>query len=165
MRASLKVLTVGAAFLLALIVEFGVWLFGPDRVDVGRYKLESGVEVHLFIEADWEVGDLLYHTVQRDGREVVRKTYLSNHDRKDTFRTYTAASADMSVVGLWAETADVFILYHIPSGESWPRLRDDEVSYTPEVRQKWHSRYLLLRASSHALPVPSYFQEAANEQR
>ena len=71
----------------------------------------------------------------------------------------TAASVDGSVIGLWAagEAEDVFVLYHVPTGESWPRLRDDEVSITPSAREKWYSRYALLKANHPDLPLPNYF--------
>ncbi len=154
MSASIKSLIVRVLCCLAFLGAVGVWLVGPNRVEVGRYELESGAVVHLFIQADWDVGDLLYYTITKDGAEVVRETYLTNHDRRGKLRIYTATSADRSVVGLWADRAELLVLYHVPSGESWPRLRDDEVPSAPEVLEKWHSRYQALRASSQSLPAP-----------
>lgn len=154
MTTSIKSLILGVLCCLAFIGAGGMWLVGPNRVEVGRYELESGVVVRLFIQADWDAGDLLYYTVTKDGAEVVRETYLTNHDRKSKLRIYTATSADKSVVGLWADTAEVLVLYHLPSGESWPRLRDNEVAHTPEVLENWYSRYQALRANSPSLPVP-----------
>lgn len=163
MRAPFKALAIAATCLLALVIAFAIGLFRPDREDLGHYRLESGVEVRLFVEADWDVGDLMYYSIRRNGEEVVRTTYITNHDCKERLQVHTAASTDKSVVGLWADGTDVFILYHIPSRESWPQLRDDEVSYTPSVEEKWHARYLTLRRSHPELPVPSCFREAANK--
>jgi hypothetical protein len=138
------------------ILLIGIVGCAPPPFQVGRYQLESGVEVELFIEDDQDdVGDLLYYRVFQDGREVVPQTYLVNHKRNVPIQVQTGASADKSVVGLWSDTFEL-ILYDLGSGESWPRLRDDEVSYHPTVQRKWSQRYRLLKESCE-LPHIAYF--------
>lgn len=140
-----------------LLLLIGIVGCTPPPFQVGRYQLGSGVEVELFIEDDNDdVGDLLYYRVFKDGREVVPQTYLTNHKRNVPIQVQTGASADKTVVGLWSNNAFELILYDLGSGESWPRLRDDEVSYYPAVQQKWSQRYKLLKESCE-LPHIAYF--------
>ena len=59
---------------------------------------------------------------------------------------------------LWRER--VLVIFDAVSSESWPRLRGDEVSYDPVVRQKWIDRYNRLRLENPSLP--QYFTESAS---
>lgn len=160
MFTRLRVLAICCSCFLGLVIILHSEIFSTERVDLGHYKLASGIEVTLSVRNDLDVGDVLYYAIQKDGVEVVRTTYITNHDRSDPLRVHTTASADQAVLAFWAEDTDLFILYHVPSGESWPRLRDDEVSYAPSVVAKWHARYLVVRGNNPKLPVPMYFREA-----
>ena len=70
---------------------------------------------------------------------------------------HQGVSADGSVVGIWspASARDLIVLFHLPSGESWPGLRDDESLMMPEVKDKWRARYALLRQRYPELPTPA----------
>lgn len=165
MSVSRKAIFAGAILLLFPLVGLWVWLNFVLRAEFGRFAVEPGVEFRLLIEHDWDVGDTLLYEVRESGVEKVPKFYLCNHDRHRKLTILTASSKDGAVVGLWAKenaTGDfpVFILFHLPSGESWPRLRSDEVSYDASVRAKWLERYLSLRRDSPDLPAPTYFTTA-----
>jgi hypothetical protein len=145
-----------AGFCYSLLL-IGIGGCAPPPFQVGRYQLASGVEVELFIEDDQDdVGDLLYYRIFKDGREVVPQTYLTNHSRNEPIQVQTGASADKSVVGLWSHDAVELILYDLGSGESWPRLRDDEVSYQTAVQRKWSQRYKKLKETCELPPI-KYF--------
>jgi hypothetical protein len=62
---------------------------------------------------------------------------------------------------LWSE--GLFIIFDATSGESWPRLRADEVSQDPAVKQKWVTRYNQLVLENPNLP--RYFTDEDNGSR
>ena len=51
---------------------------------------------------------------------------------------------------LWGK--GVFIIFDVAGGESWSRLRDDEISYDLVVLQKWVDRYNRLVIENPSLP-------------
>ena len=154
-----KLLALGASGVFVLVLALGVLLRCSEHADLGTYVLAPGVKVHLFVEFDWDCGDGLYYSIWKEGNEIIPTTFLNDRDRDAPLSVSTAASSDGSVLGLWAEgEADgdfpTFVLLHLPSWESWPRLRDN----------KWLNRYSLLLSEHRDLPVPTYFREAANQQ-
>lgn len=67
-----------------------------------------------------------------------------------------------TLIGLYNQTSvdsnsPIFIVLDMESGESWPRLRNDEVSYSPAVKAKWRDRYIILAATNANLPKSTYF--------
>jgi hypothetical protein len=141
----------GAA--LAALVLLGLaywWLASPDREEYARYSFPPDVEVRLFIESDFDHAPSLYYEIRKGRRLAVRATYLGPAPEKPLdFRT--ASSPDGSIDAVWAP-GEITILYHRPSGESWPRLRDDETSDMPAVRANWRARFDLIRQTG--IPVP-----------
>ena len=164
-RISRAGIWIGLACLVVLPVTCILELVLPDRATMGRYRFVNGVEIKLFVENDWETGDHLYYRIIRNGKEVVQMTYLTAHDRKTPLVVHTATSADNSVVGLWVVGSedDTFVMFHVSSGESWPRCRDDEASHAPPVKTKWNERYRLLRRADPALSIMRNFAEVDGE--
>lgn len=63
-----------------------------------------------------------------------------------------ASSPDGSIDALWSE-GEFTILYHRPSGESWPRLLAHETSLQPSVRAKWRARVAGIPSFPELIPT------------
>jgi len=167
MKVALKVLGIAAACIAGLfaIAYGGLWFLfwlAERPHTIGEYEIGSGAKVELFIRADSDVGDCLYYRVERHGEELVHTTYLANHERHKDLDIKLFKSSDGSLIGLHSSEPEgedmiVFIIVDLESGESWPRLRDDEVSYAAHVQRKWNERYSKLKMDNPTLPRPTYF--------
>jgi hypothetical protein len=85
----------------------------------------------------------------------VQQTYIGSDPNFSTNFDLNMVTADNgSLVCVFDRNAsnDLVILYDAPSGESWPRLRDNEVSYQPSVRAKWDSRHARLKKAYPGIP-------------
>lgn len=137
------------------------WLLTRSvRDDLRSFSFKPDVEIDLFAESDIDSSPLLYYEVRRAGRLVSPRYVVGAIPDDDRVRRIRkGSSADGSVVALWSPPASeghhsLLILYHLPSGESWPRLLEAEVASQPAVRLKWRARYALLRQDHGELPSP-----------
>lgn len=152
-----------AAFLVLAMAVLWLFLWQADQpVSLGKYPLAPGVQVEFLVESDWDVGDCLYYRVIKDGKQVVHMTYLTNHDRNMALDITTFRDANLTVAAAHGRPPldpnfPVLVIFDLESGESWPRLRDDEVSHDPAVKAKWQRRYASLLADNPDLPRPHYF--------
>ena len=149
----------GGVLAVAVLLAVTVWLFfRPEHEDLASYSFEPDVQIRLFAESDFDRPRTLYYEVRREGRVVSPGTMIGlAPEGISPVGASTGSSADGSVVAVWSSSTarglDSFvILYHLPSGESWPRLRDDETASQPAVQAKWRARYALLRQRYGALP-------------
>lgn len=145
----------------------GLWFIftSSATVTIGKYDLGKGIEVKLFIESEgWDpLVETLHYRVKKDGRELVPTTVLGHHHGNDPVEMASFRTDDGSLVGLHrtpTTSSDclVFIMIDVESGESWPRLGDDESSSDPAVIAKWRRRYSRLKARNRDLPCATYFE-------
>ena len=164
LKATARVLawTAAAAALAAsFALLFFWWLFRETREVVASVEFAPDVEIQLLAIDDFDVGSTLTYEVLSSGRPITLGSGawlgLAPWDSGISLDVHQGVSADGSVVGIWspASASDVFVLYHRPSGESWPGLRDDESRSMPEVMSKWRARYALLRQRHPELPTPA----------
>ena len=152
-----KVLGCTLGAVLAAIGLLGLaywWITSPDREEYARYSFPPDLEVRLFIESDFDHAPSLYYEIRKGRRLAVPATYLGPApEGEKPLDIRTASSPDGSIVAVWAP-GELTILYHRPSGESWPRLRDDETSRMPAVRAKWRARFDLIRRQHAGIPLP-----------
>ena len=138
---------------LGLLCLASWWILRPQRQEYARYSFAPDVAIRLFIESDFDEPESLYYEIRKGRRLVVPATYLGPApDGEKPLGIRTASSPDGSIDALWSK--EFTILYHRPSGESWPRLLYDETSNQPAVRAKWRTRFGLIRERHAEIPVP-----------
>lgn len=159
-RSILIAVITGAIFLTVTGLCIVPVLFGQSHhiatVDFGtHYSVRLWNEYPNLKNWDPDISSpSIYYEITRFGKIIVPKTWLGldfNY-KYDIRYAYDASKTLICVYDthLWDE--GLFVIFDMRSGESWPRLRDDEVSYDPQVTQKWISRYRLLILENPDLP-------------
>ena len=101
----------------------------------------------------------IYYEVKESGRVVTPTTYIGN-DNGAQPHTYTSFFAEgeslVAVLETTATPAEIVIMQDFNSGESWPRLRENEVAREEFVKRKWQGVYERLRRENPQLPEPEY---------
>jgi hypothetical protein len=101
----------------------------------------------------------IYYEVKESGRVVTPTTYIGN-DNGNQPHTYTSFFAEgeslVAVLETTATPAEIVIMQDFNSGESWPRLRENEVAREEFVKRKWQGVYERLRRENPQLPKPEY---------
>ena len=106
---------------------------------------------------------MVYYRVDAGGREVVGATFLEHDDGGEyRFRVALADGGRLACVYEVTRAADnhnFLLMYDAESGESWPRVRDNETNQRPSVVAKWRGRFRRLKAEHPELPSPEPFDE------
>jgi hypothetical protein len=157
---------IAVLILLSLIYFCSV---GVTGILYGTYQLikttdlSHGYSIKVWKESLGLLGDWdpdipyasIYYQIEKQGDIAVPKTYLHlDFDYTFDFKVVFAESNALACLydtKLWTE--GLYIIWDQGSGESWPRLRDDEVSYEPSVQQKWADRYTRLKRENPILPA------------
>lgn len=131
------------------------------RDPVASHAFGDGYRIRVWWQysAIWDWDDVpephLFYDVTRNGQTVVPETWLHLDLGEDQdFDVATAAADGGNLVCVYDRNAfkRLFILFDVRSGESWPRLRDDESSSDPAVEAKWAERYHRLLAENPGFP-------------
>jgi hypothetical protein len=164
LRESLKV--VGCLLLglvvpaLIVLLGFGLflwWLSRPYGHDYATYSFDRGTEIRLTVHGDFDDPAALYYEVRIGGKVVSAPFFLTLEPEEDhPLDVHRGTSADGSIVAIWwpADGSGDIVLFHRPSGESFPRLADTDTLLYRDVGFKWRARYALLRDSHPELPPP-----------
>lgn len=147
-----------ALLILAVVLVTWCWLqLSRPRSVMARISFPSGVEIIVYEDNFWELSCPVTYEIQRNGQTLVPLTHLTSYldQRPGDFKS--AMTTDASLYAAWPNSSsksdDVpIIVFHLPTGESWPRLRDDEVSYTSSVQIKWRDRLAQLKRECPMLP-------------
>jgi hypothetical protein len=115
-------------------------------------------------DAGWDYSPLMiWYRVDQGTTELVHKTFLEHDDGGEYH--FNAVFAEGGRLACVYEVARArvnsyyLLIYDAESGESWPRLRDDETEDMPGVLAKWRARYRRLKAANPGLPAPEPFDE------
>jgi hypothetical protein len=106
---------------------------------------------------------MIYYQITQHGRTIVPQTFLEHDDHAEyQFKMVLAEGGRLACV--YEDTRGrgdncLFLMFDPASGESWPRLRDDETTATPGVLDRWRDRYRRLKAEHPVLPSPSCFDD------
>ena len=124
---------------------------------VAHLSVGRGRAIDIWAEASWEINRGIYYQARDGDRVITRKTFFDADDG-GTRHTYTLVSAErQELVGI-VENGELVIIQDFQTGESWPRLRDDEVSYDPAVQAKWRATFKRLKAENAALRASGYLE-------
>lgn len=109
---------------------------------------------------------MVYYRIDSGGSELVHTT-LREHDDGKAYEFRVAITADGKLACVY-ETARAcssyyLLIYDAESGESWPRVREDETRQMPHVQTKWRERYRRLKAEFPELPAPRHSTPSAGE--
>lgn len=105
---------------------------------------------------------MVYYRVDVGGREVIHTTFL-DHDDKGEYQFRVVSADGGRLVGVYevsraADNHYMMLMYDADSGESWPRVRDDETTGMPAVVAKWRERHGRLLAAHPEFPSPEPFR-------
>jgi hypothetical protein len=150
------------ALIYACIVTIIGVLYGT-YYSIASIDLADGYTLKLWNENPGILGDWdpdipypsIYYQIERKGNIAVPTTSLGldfhyTYDIKVVFAEHNQLACVYDTK-LW--TKGLYVIWDKSSGESWPRLRDDEVSYRPLVQQKWQNRYTRLKLENPTLPT------------
>ena len=101
----------------------------------------------------------IYYEVRESGRVFTPTTYIGNDDGNQghTYQVFFAEGESLvAVLETTATPAEIVIMQDFNSGESWPRLRENEVAREEFVKRKWQGVYERLRRENPQLPKPEY---------
>jgi hypothetical protein len=168
MRKILKRLLIALAILAGVLLGgfallAALFLWTPEKPMGECVFSNARIIVSFWTEEEFDSpGPILYYRIMEEGRVVVPKTYLANHRDNVPFPMQKYATSDGKLLAVTYDlpyARSSLVIYDTVSKESWPRLRDDEVSYTPNVKTKWQDRYARLKREHANLVEESYFTE------
>ena len=132
-----------------------------DPVPISTLVVGQGRTIEITAESCWEISRSVYYEVKENGN-VMTPRYAMTFDSGNDEHQYAILSAKggslVGVVDTSQTTHELVILHDFGSGESWPRLRDDEVSYNEAVRKKWRDLFDQLQSENPELNRPEYFE-------
>lgn len=132
-----------------------------DPVPISALVVGKGRTIEITAQSCWEISRSVYYEVKENGK-VVTPLYVITFDSGSDEHRYAIVSAKggslIGVVDTTQTPHELVILHDFRSGESWPRLRDDEVSYDEAVRKKWRDLFDQLQGENPQLHRPKYFE-------
>jgi hypothetical protein len=150
------------------VICFGCICFSGERPHFSQeFDIGGGrtLRVWSIREGDWiEPHPLMvYYRVDQQGKELVHTTFLDHDDGGEyQFKVASADEGRLTCVYEVTRAKDntyYLLIFDAGSGESWPRLRDDETDWKPGVMDKWRERYRRLKAENPDLPTPDRFKD------
>lgn len=99
---------------------------------------------------------MVYYRVDCGQTELVHTTFL-DHDDLGEYRFKVVFADNRRLACVYQVThakehSGLFLMFDDASGESWPRLRDDETPDDPEVIEKWSARFRQLKNENPEIP-------------
>jgi hypothetical protein len=162
-------LLLGAVMLLVGMCAWFSWLWYSEEQPRFSHDFDIGggriVRVWSNWERDWiEPGPRgVYYRVDQQGKEVVHRTFLESDDGgKYVFKAILADAGRLACIYETTRAksnSSYLLMFDAASGESWPRLGDDETEDVPGVMEKWRERYRRLKTDNPELPTPHAFEE------
>jgi hypothetical protein len=146
-----------AALLVGAFALLTWWLARPWSRDYATYRFAPDTEIRLTIHGDFDNPAALYYEVRARGEVIIPPSFLGLEPEDDhPLDVHRGTSADGSIVAIWwpADGSGDVVLFHRPSGESFPRLADTDTLLYRDVGLKWRARYTLLRDVHPELPPP-----------
>jgi hypothetical protein len=117
------------------------------------------------IRRDFEIDvnpPMIYYRLDQWDKVLVPMTFLEPDDGGEyQFKVVFADGGRLACVYekvLAKKYSSYLLIFDADSGESWPRLRDDETESHPGVMDKWRERYRRLKAENPELPTPEPFK-------
>jgi hypothetical protein len=101
----------------------------------------------------------IYYEVSEAGRVVTPTTYIGsdNGNEPHTYATFYAERESLvAVIETTTKPPEIVIMQDFNTGESWPRLLQNEVATQEFVKRKWQGVFERLRRENPQLPKPEY---------
>ena len=136
---------------------------GCDPEPISVLVVGKGRTIEITGQSCWEISRSVYYEVKENGKVVTPLYAMTSDSGSDEHRYEILSARGGSLIGVVDTTQtphELVILHDFGSGESWPRLRDDEVSYDEAVRKKWRDLFDQLQSENPKLSRPKYFEVA-----
>lgn len=158
------------AFIAVIAVGSVIYYAGPivdylckQRQNIATLDIGNQRRIVLTAEVCFENDSRpIYYEVSEAGRVVAPTTYIGS-DNGNESHTYTTFYAEreslVAVLETSATPPQIVIMQDFNSGESWPRLRDNEIATQEFVKQKWQRIFERLRRENSQLPKPEYLTQ------
>jgi hypothetical protein len=160
-------LLLGAGLALVGMCLWCLWFSGEQPRFSQEFDLGDGRKLRVWSTRSdkwFEPHPLLvFYRVDQRGKELVPTTFLEHDDGGEyQFNVVYADGGRLACVyEITRATLNSYylLIFDAGSGESWPRLRDNETNSHPGVMDKWRDRYRRLKAENPDLPTPDGFKE------
>lgn len=153
------IITIFSCLLLSYLI---VSLFNNFTCsDILISELNVGINRFIKVTADscWEVSRNLYYEVVQNSVVVSKKSRFDGDNGNNQHNYYVVYSNNKSLVGLIElvnNLPNIAAIYDFSSGESWPRLKDNELFGDYAVRRKWQNIFRELQKENFNLHAPYY---------
>jgi hypothetical protein len=130
-------------------------------VPIAELAVGKARTIEITAQSCWEISRSIYYEVKENGNVVTPLYAMSFDSGSDEHRYAILRANGGSLVGVVDTTKtpnELVILHDFGSGQSWPRLRNNEVSYDEAVRKKWRDLFDELKSENPELNRPEYFQ-------
>jgi hypothetical protein len=144
-------------------------LFFPEKETIQKITINQEYSCIIYAKTfDDFYGEGLYYEIRKGRSIVVPMALYGYFDAENSEQPYKfsviyakngAIAGILDVSAFSLSSHKLIAIYDTRINESWPRLRDDEVSHDPEVEKKWLTIFRQLRKENPAIPVPEYFSQ------
>ena len=158
------IIRLGFPILLVMYV-----LFFPEEQTIQKIPFNQEYSCIIYTKMFDDVyGEGLYYEIRKGRSIVVPMTlygYVNYEQSEQQYKFSILYAEKGAIVGILDVSAfslkshKLIAIYDTRINESWPRLRDDEVSHAPEVEKKWQTIFKQLQKENPNIPVPDYFSQ------
>jgi hypothetical protein len=125
--------------------------------EIARLDVRQGREVLLSAGVCWEISRPIYYEVRENGKIVVPKSYMDGDSGSEEHHYEAIFSEGGSLVGVLDTTngkRTLVVMQNFRTGDSWPRVKDWEVSYEEHVVRRNLDLFDRLRKDNPSLERP-----------
>jgi hypothetical protein len=145
------------------MLGIGMWVDrNLDEYHVATFDCGDGRMIFITAATCWAHSQPVYYTVVVNGKTVTPKwDFTDAHGDAKKARFEIVKAENSNLVGL-VEVSDsgdreLVLVHDFATGESWPRLRDNEAKNEPSVQRKWQDYFDRLQRENPTLPRSGYF--------
>ena len=136
--------------------KIGEYVCAQDD-EIARLDVREGREVLLTAGVCWEISRPIYYEIKKNGELVVPKSYLGGDSGFGEHQYEAIFGEGGSLVGILETTngkRTLVVMQNFRTGDSWPRVKDWEVSYEEHVVKRNLDLFDRLRKENPSLERP-----------
>ncbi len=126
--------------------------------DIARLDVRNGRVILITADVCWEISRSIYCEVKENGRLLVPKTYMGGDNGDDEHQYMVIFAGGDSLVGVLETIGgkrDLVVMHDFKTGESWPRINENEVSYEGQVVKRRLNLFDRLQKEHPSLQKPA----------
>jgi hypothetical protein len=130
---------------------------------LASFAVDHGQTIEITAQSSWEINRAIFYEVRDSAGKVITPRTFFSTDNGDDQHHYVAVFAEhQQLVGILethADGRDLIIMQDLRTGDSWPRGKDDEVSYGPDASARGRALFNRLKIQNPDLPRPDCLRD------